>query len=732
MEEQIEKQIIKNAKSTQSLNIESLLNQVSNELAVPNHEVAKSICKLWKEEKLMLADPDPPDTLWRYVKSHYSLWFWLLNATVVLTAIVVYVIPRNPPFTYIRYILGLTLVLYLPGCSLIEALYPKREGLTPLERFTLSIGLSLTLILVVGLGLNYTPWGICLDSTFTSISIITIVLTSTALPRKYEHFRKRIKAQNEYEIKHTPTLDSSKIIAANRMEKLRVCCLFCVFVPVFLVPLLPFMFNGAPFIGDTWPTLGLARDIATTGHCYLRSYGERWPLVNLLLASVMLIGGLDNLLASQVIPLLTGLASLSIYTVCRRLNLSLGASAFASLFLTFNPIYPYVAFSGAVMRETATYYLTMLMLLIVTLALKHRTSKAWIVLGTLVSTGLVLGHHFAALVIFLFFWALTAYLLSDKLKRGQPYIHTRNVFIMTAVFSAMFISWNLLNYLAIGPFHPVFNVTDLSLLIACFILLWASLYKDKGISSSKTPWLVLAAFPIIILGQTGGIYILAQPSPLNILTETLLAAAIFGAAGLALFNIIGLARGLKVRPLKSYATAAVTMVIFAFFWGHTLPGFVLLTKSLHYLGPLLALGAGFTAAAWLRKGKYGKLRVVAVVTVIVLISLVETCFVLNWLGAYSRGELETASNFPAISHRIRVYGDTHAGYLFPYACGVSISQIRPLEDLEANVLIIVFKSNWEQGFLYDYDWIVKDAVAPDEQLLKRGRVFDSTYLQAWL
>lgn len=507
--------------------------------------------------------------------------------------------------------------------------------------------------------------------------------------------------------------------------------LACAFIPAFLVPLLPFLLNGAPFIGDTWVHLELAEDITATGSYSLYSYNERWPLVNFLVAFMMLVGGLSPLQASQVVPLLAGLASIPLYAVCRRLELPRDASAISVLFLTFNPIYPYVAFGGAVMKETATYYFTLLMLFAATLALKRQTSKAWIVLCTLVGLGIVLGHHFAGLVIFLFLWALTGNMLSDKLKRSDSRLF--NAFIMAAGFSAMFIFWNLLNYLSIGAFYPVFNITDLSLLIACFILLWTSLFKDNGIFSSKTPWLILAVFPIVALGQTGGIYILFQPSPFDILEAAgLPVLAAFGLVGLTLFCIAGLAKGLRKRSLKSYASAAVTMVLFAFLWGHTWSGFVLLTKSLHYIGPLLALGAGFTAAAWLQKGNYGRLRVVAVIMVIIIVSSVETHFVLNWLGAYSKGELEAACDFPAISQQVKVYGDTHAGYLFPYACGVTISEIKPLKDLEANVLIILFKSNWEQGFLYEYDWIVTDAVAPDEQLLKRGRVFDSAYLQAWL
>jgi hypothetical protein len=453
--------------------------------------------------------------------------------------------------------------------------------------------------------------------------------------------------------------------------------------------------------------------------------------VNFLVTFMMLIGGLSSLQASQVIPLLAGLASLPLYAVCRRLDLTKGASALSALFLTFNPIYSYVTFTGAVMKETATYYLTMLVLFAATLALKHRGSKASIALCTLVCVGIVLGHHFAGLVVFLFLWAVTSYVLMDRLWGGG--LQFVSIFVLTLGFSVIFILWNLMNYLAIGSFHPVFNVTDLSLLIACFVLVWVSIYKDRGVFSGRIPWFVLAAIPIAVLGQTGRIYSLVKPDFLNLLeTRGLLALAVLGLVGLTIFSVAGLAKGLTKRYLKAYTTAAVTMVLFAFLWGHSLLGFTLLIKSLHYFGPLLALGAGFTTAALLAKGTYGKLVIVTALVSIILASLTGTYMALNGLGAYSRGELEAARDLPSISTQVTVYGDTHASYLFSYICGLTISQVKPLKNLGSNALIILFKPNWEQGFLYGYDWIVKDAIAPDEQLLKRGRVYDSAYLQAWV
>ncbi len=61
---------------------------------------------------------------------------------------------------YLRYVFGGLLVLFLPGFSLIELLYAKRKELDDLTRLALSIGLSLAMVPLDGLVLNYTPFGI--------------------------------------------------------------------------------------------------------------------------------------------------------------------------------------------------------------------------------------------------------------------------------------------------------------------------------------------------------------------------------------------------------------------------------------------------------------------------------------------------------------------------------------------------------------------------------------------
>lgn len=86
--------------------------------------------------------------------------------------------------TVFRNILGLPLVLFLPGYALIAALFPAKSDLDGIERTALSFGLSIAVVPLIGLGLNYTPWGIRLLPILISLSVFTLVMCGLAHVRR--------------------------------------------------------------------------------------------------------------------------------------------------------------------------------------------------------------------------------------------------------------------------------------------------------------------------------------------------------------------------------------------------------------------------------------------------------------------------------------------------------------------------------------------------------------------
>jgi Protein of unknown function (DUF1616) len=146
----------------------------------------EALISLQGQKKVAVVEPKPYASVAAYALSPLSTWFWAVVAAVALSLALTAV--TSGAVIYLRYVFGSILVLFLPGYALIEALYPKRD-LDELTRFALSIGLSLALVPLVGLLLNYTPFGIRLVPVSLSIAGLTVVLAAYALVRKHAYYR---------------------------------------------------------------------------------------------------------------------------------------------------------------------------------------------------------------------------------------------------------------------------------------------------------------------------------------------------------------------------------------------------------------------------------------------------------------------------------------------------------------------------------------------------------------
>jgi len=78
-----------------------------------------------------------------------------------------------------RVVLGLPFVLLFPGYSLLSTLLPRRSDMDSFRRVVFSVLLSVIILALVGLVLNYTPWGIrplpVLVTTFLLITLSSVV-----------------------------------------------------------------------------------------------------------------------------------------------------------------------------------------------------------------------------------------------------------------------------------------------------------------------------------------------------------------------------------------------------------------------------------------------------------------------------------------------------------------------------------------------------------------------------
>lgn len=103
----------------------------------------------------------------------------------------------------LRVALGLPFLLLAPGYALLAALFPEghavtrvakgedgetteevTRGLEPLERFALSLGLSIAVTPLLGLALNFTPWGIRLVPILLAVGGFVVAASLAAAWRR--------------------------------------------------------------------------------------------------------------------------------------------------------------------------------------------------------------------------------------------------------------------------------------------------------------------------------------------------------------------------------------------------------------------------------------------------------------------------------------------------------------------------------------------------------------------
>jgi len=104
----------------------------------------------------------------------------VLQSILIITLVIIIVFI---PSLVLRVILGLPFLLFSPGYSLILALFPRKNQITGVERVALSFGLSIAIVPLIGLVLNYTPIGITLESTLYSITGFILIASFIAVLR---------------------------------------------------------------------------------------------------------------------------------------------------------------------------------------------------------------------------------------------------------------------------------------------------------------------------------------------------------------------------------------------------------------------------------------------------------------------------------------------------------------------------------------------------------------------
>jgi uncharacterized membrane protein len=115
-------------------------------------------------------------------KRQLPLDLLIVVGLVFLTDILVLV----PVFSgsFLRTYLGILMVLFLPGYALTGAIFPAKSDLEGIERAMVSLGISIAVVPIMGLALNYSEWGIREFPILTAISAFTLLMCAITYYRR--------------------------------------------------------------------------------------------------------------------------------------------------------------------------------------------------------------------------------------------------------------------------------------------------------------------------------------------------------------------------------------------------------------------------------------------------------------------------------------------------------------------------------------------------------------------
>ena len=187
--------IIKTVKEQKPETASQLIRYVHQTTNLSEKEIMNLLNQLEAEDKIHfnMKRELASASIGTYLFTSESAWYWTIIAVAIATTITVFTIPQDwYPLAYVRNVLGVIFVLFLPGYAFVKAFFPTKlpiktssENLDNIERFALSIGMSIALTPMVGLILYYAPIGIGLTPITLCLLALTAVLATGAMAREY-------------------------------------------------------------------------------------------------------------------------------------------------------------------------------------------------------------------------------------------------------------------------------------------------------------------------------------------------------------------------------------------------------------------------------------------------------------------------------------------------------------------------------------------------------------------
>ncbi len=164
----------------------------SSDKSISLSEIRAAVYQLDKKRAIFVSRPNAPRS---FVKSltdfESNIAFWLVVISSVSVLAVIYFAPQTDPWHAARIVIGGSFLLFIPGYSVTELLYSRRE-LEWIIKIVLSIGLSLAIAALIGTVLATTPIGISLESASASLVLFSIVVVTInvfiSFSKRQDHF----------------------------------------------------------------------------------------------------------------------------------------------------------------------------------------------------------------------------------------------------------------------------------------------------------------------------------------------------------------------------------------------------------------------------------------------------------------------------------------------------------------------------------------------------------------
>ncbi len=200
-EDKLAETIIKAIKEKRPQTVRELVEYLKEDFAISEEKIVEYVLNLEREGKIRLKEPVQTvrQSFSLYLTTEKARGYWITIVVAAATTFVLFTVSGNMfPLVYIRQLLGAVFALWLPGYTLGKVLFPARQGdssesLDFAERVALSIGLSLALVTLTGLLLNYTPWGIRLTPITLSLLVLSTAFATAAAIREYRNALESLK-----------------------------------------------------------------------------------------------------------------------------------------------------------------------------------------------------------------------------------------------------------------------------------------------------------------------------------------------------------------------------------------------------------------------------------------------------------------------------------------------------------------------------------------------------------